>query len=123
MGSPFVRAGVAFPAFIKEQKGLHPQMFFRFRRADAVTIERQHKAFKKQEDIEKLVESMQAFIAQFLVEWEYSEPVNVENIKALMHPVLLRLYFVIIQQEPSDSIPPEYLEKGETGTAEGEQKK
>ena len=123
MGSPFVRAGVAFPAFIKAQEGLHPQIFFRFRRADAVSIERQHKAFKKETDMEKLVESMQAFVAQYLQEWEYSEPVNVENIKALMHPILLKTYFIIIQQEPSDPIPPEYLATGETGTAEGEQKK
>lgn len=123
MSSPFVRAGVAFPAFIKEQKGLHPQMFFRFRRADPVAVERQHKAFKSETDLEKLVVSMQGFIAQYLVEWEYSEPVNIENIKALMHPILLKTYFIIIQQEPSDPIPPEYLKTGETGTAEGEQKK
>jgi len=123
MNSPFVRAGVSFPGFIKAVDGLHPQFFFRFRRADAVSVEKQHRAFKKETDLEKLVASMQAFVAQYLTDWEYSEPVNAENIKAIMHPVLLRLYFIIIQQEPSDPIPPEYLEPGETGTAEGEQKK
>lgn len=121
---PFVRAGVDFPAFKAEREGLHPEIFIRYRKPAPKEIEAQYAAFKRiASDTDKVIESMQAFIEKYLVSWAWEAEVNRENIRMLNHPILNAIYLLILQAQASDKIPDEYLQEGETGTPEGEQKK
>ena len=120
---PFVRAGVDIPAFKKAKEGVYPDIFFRYRRPDPKSIEKQHAEFRKDTTPEKVIESMQNFIERYLTSWAFSEPVSADTIRMLNHPILSRIYFIIIQGDPTDEIPAEYLSEGETGSAERELKK
>lgn len=121
---PFVRAGVACPAFIKEKTGVYPAVFIRFRRPDPVTTERQLKEFSAAaNDPEKVIESMQKFVSLFICEWNIEAPCDFEHIKKLTHAMLMRIYFVIVGQDSCGDIPQEFLGEGESGSSDGEQKK
>jgi hypothetical protein len=121
---PFVRAGVACPAYIKEKTGVYPEVFIRYRKPDSVAIEMQHKDFTScASDPAKLVSSMRLFVAKHLTMWSFNCNPDETHINQLTHPLLLRMYFTIMQSDPSDEIPSEWLHEGETGTLEGEQKK
>lgn len=120
---PFVRAGVDVPGFCKAKEGVYPDIFFRYRKPDPKAIEKQHAEMRKETDPEKFIDLMQRFIERYLTSWAFSEPLIAETIRMLNHPVLSKLYFVIMQANPTDEIPAEYLEAGETGSAEGELKK
>lgn len=121
---PFVRAGVAIPAYVAEKTGMYPAVFFRYRRPDPVAIEKQHKHFTSSTgDPEKLINSMRAFVAAWISEWNLNAPCDAAHVNLLGHPLLMRLYFIIVQTDPTAEIPKEFLSEGETGTAEGEQKK
>lgn len=122
--SAFVRAGVKVPAYIEAKEGLYPACFFRYDRPDPKTCERQYKEFREvSNEPDKLIESMQKFVTLRISEWSLDAPCNAENIKLLTHPMLLKIYFIINQSQPTAKIPLEYLEEGETGTPEGELKK
>jgi hypothetical protein len=120
---PFVRAGVDVPAFRKGKDGVYPDIFFRYRRPAPKSIEKQHADLRKETDPEKFIELMQAFVERYLVSWAFKEVVDGDHIRMLNHPILSKIYFLIIQSDPTDPIPPEYLTEGETGSAEGELKK
>lgn len=120
---PFVRAGVDIPAFRKAKEGVYPDIFFRYRRPDPKSIERQHADLRKESDPEKFIGLMQDFVAKYLVSWAFDAEVNAEHVRMLNHPILSKIYFIIMQSDPTDEIPSEYLQDGETGSAEGEIKK
>jgi len=121
---PFVRAGVAVPACLPEKTGMYPAAFFRYRRPDPVSIEKQHKEFSAcVGDPDKLIASMQKFVSAWIAEWNLDAPCVGQYVAMLSHPMLMRFYFIIVQSEPTAEIPKEFLGEGETGTAEGEQKK
>jgi hypothetical protein len=121
---PLIRAGVACPAFVKEKEGLYPSFFFRYRRPGPVECEHQHKQFSAcTGDPDKLVATMQSFVSAWITEWSVSDPCDAAHVKMLTHPLLLKIYFIIVQSDPSAEIPAEFLGDGETGSAEGEQKK
>lgn len=121
---PFVRAGVACPAYIAEKTGLYPAVFFRYRKPDPVAVERQHKDFAScSGDPEKMINSMRAFVSTWIDSWRLDAPCDSKHVGMLSHPLLMRFYFIILQSDPSAEIPAEFLELGETGSAEGEQKK
>ena len=120
---PFVRAGVDVPGFRKGKEGVYPDIFFRYRRPDPKSIEKQHADLRKETDAVKFIELMQAFVERYLVSWAFDAEVNGEHIRMLNHPILSKIYFLIMQSDPTDEIPAEYLTEGETGSAEGELKK
>lgn len=121
---PFVRAGVACPAYIAEKTGVYPAAFFRYRRPDPISIENQHKDFTSASgDPDKLIASMQKFVSKWIASWSFDAPCDAAHVALLGHPLLMRFYFLIVQSEPTAAIPAEFLSEGETGSAEGEQKK
>ncbi len=121
---PFVRAETTCPAYVKEATGKYPAVFFRYRRPDPVTIEKQLKDFSDSaNDPEKVVESMRKFVALFISAWSFDASCDKEHVYMLGHQILLRIYFVMVGSDPTAEIPKEFLDEGETGTIEGDQKK
>ena len=121
---PFVRAGVATPAYFSAKEGRYPEAFFRYRKPDPTTVEKQHSETKQIAlNAEALIESMQKFVTLHISHWSLGAPCDAEHVKLLNHPLLLKIYFIILQADSTEPIPAKYLQEGETGTPEGELKK
>jgi len=121
---PFVRAGIATPAYFSAKEGRYPEAFFRYRKPSPTEVEKQHAEAKQTSgNAEALIESMQKFVTLYISEWSFSAPCNAEYVKLLNHPLLLKVYFLILQADATEPIPAKYLQEGEVGTPEGELKK
>jgi hypothetical protein len=122
--NPFVRVGSYCPAFIEGREGVYPSMFFRYKRMAPKEIERKHKEFRDaMVDPGGAIDVAVKLIVSQLAEWSFRVPVTAENVQMLNHPLLLRVYWIIIQTDPTDPIPQEFLIPGESQSPEGEQKK
>jgi hypothetical protein len=122
--NPFVRVGSYTPAFVAGREGVYPSMFFRYKRMAPKEIEKKHKEFKDAlSDPSKVIDFTAKLIVEQLTEWSFRVPVTRENIQSLNHPLMLRVYWIIMQTDPTDEIPEEFLIEGEKANSEEEQKK
>lgn len=115
--NPFVRAGQDTPAYIKEKTGLYPAVFFRYRRLAPKEIERKHKEFRDSMapgvDVGKAIEVAQKLVSEQVTSWSFGT-FNRELVALLNHPLVLKMFWVVIQTDPTDEIPQEFMQAGES---------
>lgn len=112
-----VRAGATQPAFVKEVTGLHPELFFRFRVKSPAECEKILAEIRAKTDS---VATMENTVRECITEWSINAQIGAQ----LRHPLLVKVFWMILQNEPSDPIPESYqVPGGEYGNVEDQAKK
>lgn len=99
-----VRAGATQPAYIAEVRGLHPALFFKFRVKNPEVCEALIKKVTQAKDGPEAIRIMQETVKESITHWSFKDDVG----SPLTHPLLKKVFWIAIHNEPSDPIPEEF---------------
>lgn len=105
-----IRAGMLQPAYIKEVPGLHPEVFFEFALLDPVELELRNKAMKEAaaKSSEGGINAIRETLFDTIKEWSFAASITKDSIAMLRSVLMMKLYWVVMQVDPSDEIPSKY---------------
>jgi hypothetical protein len=122
--NPFVRGAGECPAFVQSKIGLYPSVFYKYRRIAPRMIERLHKEFRdstSNKDAGTSIGVAQRIVFEHVTSWSFGE-LSRERIEQLIHPLLLKVFWQIMQSDPTDPIPEKYLPESEEDADSDEKK-
>lgn len=108
--NPFVGAAGNCPAFVAAKVGLYPDVYFEFRKIPPRVVERLHKEFREAGAAKDPAQSLafaQRVVSEQVVSWSLGA-FSLERVQMLMHPLLLRIYWIVMHADPTDPIPDRY---------------
>lgn len=105
-----VRAGATQPAYIEEKAGLHPELFFRFKVQSPVEAEKQIITLRDS-GTEEGIKHMHKTVSELITEWSLDCPLG----EMLRKPLLTRVFWIIMQDSPTDPIPGKYADTESVG--------